>query len=144
MNKIGRNDPCPCGSGKKYKQCCGPAVEGGIWPGSPEALMRSRYTAYVVGSAEHLYRTTHPENEAVKGVERDRFLAETRTYCETISFDRLTVHEATPPDERGVAHVSFTAEYRLGGEVGSFTERSAFVQLDGKWLYHSGEHDGEE
>ena len=21
-NKIGRNDPCPCGSGKKYKQCC--------------------------------------------------------------------------------------------------------------------------
>jgi hypothetical protein len=22
-NKTGRNDPCPCGSGKKYKQCCG-------------------------------------------------------------------------------------------------------------------------
>ena len=21
-NKIGRNDPCPCGSGKKYKNCC--------------------------------------------------------------------------------------------------------------------------
>ena len=21
--KIGRNDPCPCGSGKKYKHCCG-------------------------------------------------------------------------------------------------------------------------
>jgi len=21
--KIGRNDPCPCGSGLKYKQCCG-------------------------------------------------------------------------------------------------------------------------
>ncbi len=23
LNKVGRNDPCPCGSGKKYKQCCG-------------------------------------------------------------------------------------------------------------------------
>lgn len=23
VNKIGRNEPCPCGSGKKYKQCCG-------------------------------------------------------------------------------------------------------------------------
>ena len=23
FEKIGRNDPCPCGSGKKYKQCCG-------------------------------------------------------------------------------------------------------------------------
>ena len=22
-HKIGRNDPCPCGSGKKYKHCCG-------------------------------------------------------------------------------------------------------------------------
>lgn len=21
-DKIGRNDPCPCGSGKKYKSCC--------------------------------------------------------------------------------------------------------------------------
>lgn len=21
--KIGRNEPCPCGSGKKYKRCCG-------------------------------------------------------------------------------------------------------------------------
>ena len=23
QKKIGRNDPCPCGSGKKYKDCCG-------------------------------------------------------------------------------------------------------------------------
>ena len=23
LPKIGRNDPCPCGSGKKFKQCCG-------------------------------------------------------------------------------------------------------------------------
>jgi preprotein translocase subunit SecA len=22
-DKIGRNDPCPCGSGKKHKKCCG-------------------------------------------------------------------------------------------------------------------------
>jgi hypothetical protein len=22
MQKVGRNDPCPCGSGKKYKKCC--------------------------------------------------------------------------------------------------------------------------
>ena len=25
-SKIGRNDPCPCGSGKKYKKCCGANV----------------------------------------------------------------------------------------------------------------------
>ena len=27
--KVGRNDPCPCGSGKKYKHCCGRTVSGG-------------------------------------------------------------------------------------------------------------------
>ncbi len=27
--KIGRNDPCPCGSGKKYKKCCGRGTDGG-------------------------------------------------------------------------------------------------------------------
>ena len=26
VTKIGRNDPCPCGSGKKFKQCCGTAA----------------------------------------------------------------------------------------------------------------------
>jgi uncharacterized protein len=25
-SKVGRNDPCPCGSGKKYKKCCGNAT----------------------------------------------------------------------------------------------------------------------
>lgn len=25
MRTVGRNDPCPCGSGKKYKKCCGEA-----------------------------------------------------------------------------------------------------------------------
>ena len=28
--KIGRNDPCPCGSGKKYKNCCGSPKKGPI------------------------------------------------------------------------------------------------------------------
>ena len=31
-DKIGRNDPCPCGSGKKYKKCCGT----GEWGMKPE------------------------------------------------------------------------------------------------------------
>src|ERR1700687_1888322 len=29
MQKVGRNDPCPCGSGKKYKRCCLPAFDRG-------------------------------------------------------------------------------------------------------------------
>ena len=32
--KIGRNDPCPCGSGKKYKNCC--LKEGNDWNSTRE------------------------------------------------------------------------------------------------------------
>jgi tetratricopeptide (TPR) repeat protein/SAM-dependent methyltransferase len=38
MERIGRNDPCPCGSGKKYKQCCGASVA--ITPEHAEAHYR--------------------------------------------------------------------------------------------------------
>jgi len=30
--KVGRNDPCPCGSGKKYKQCCLNKASSGLKP----------------------------------------------------------------------------------------------------------------
>jgi hypothetical protein len=35
-HRIGRNDPCPCSSGKKYKKCClesreGDPIEGATW-----------------------------------------------------------------------------------------------------------------
>jgi hypothetical protein len=29
MKKVGRNDPCPCGSGKKFKKCCESTMIGG-------------------------------------------------------------------------------------------------------------------
>src|SRR4051794_6248773 len=28
MSSIGRNDPCPCGSGRKWKKCCGASGSG--------------------------------------------------------------------------------------------------------------------
>ena len=37
--KVGRNDPCPCGSGRKYKQCCANKAES-----------RSRLGAYVIAA----------------------------------------------------------------------------------------------
>jgi tetratricopeptide (TPR) repeat protein len=37
MAKIGRNDPCPCGSGKKYKQCCLAKDESAVIAASPPA-----------------------------------------------------------------------------------------------------------
>lgn len=39
MSKVGRNDPCPCGSGKKYKKCC------------EEKLSRRKFHAEVLTTA---------------------------------------------------------------------------------------------
>lgn len=100
--------------------------------------MRSRYTAFVLGHAEHLYRTTHPDNPAVNGVARERYLHETVDYCQEVEFVKLTIQGTWEPDEDGTAMVEFTAEWIVDGGAGAFTERSNFVPVDGRWLYHSG------
>lgn len=138
MRKVERNDRCPCGSGEKYKKCCLPYHESIEWPPTPEALMRSRYSAYVVGHARHLYRTTHPENPAVNGHSEATYVQETVAYCQEVEFAKLTIQGNWAPDEEGVAMVEFTAEYIVDGGAGAFTERSNFVQVEGRWLYHSG------
>ena len=38
MNKVGRNDPCPCGSGKKYKHCHQLSEQGGVAPSVVQAF----------------------------------------------------------------------------------------------------------
>ena len=37
MGKIGRNEHCPCGSGKKYKHCCLPKDQAGLVRTNPES-----------------------------------------------------------------------------------------------------------
>ena len=44
MTKQGRNDPCACGSGKKYKQCCANKPAQAL---NPQALMQALRTAWV-------------------------------------------------------------------------------------------------
>jgi SEC-C motif-containing protein len=138
MREVERNDRCPCGSGLKYKKCCLPYHDLITWPPTPEALMRSRFTAYVVGHAQHLYRTTHPDNPAVKDISQAKFVKETTAYCQEVDFVALTIHGTWETDETTMAQVEFTAEYIIKGEAGAFSERSNFVELGGRWVYHSG------
>lgn len=52
--KISRNDPCPCGSGKKYKHCC--MRSGKQWPAAKPFLPRRVLPAAVAPSPEPLHR----------------------------------------------------------------------------------------
>ena len=50
---------CHCGSGKPYATCCGRLHSGAENAASAEALMRSRYCAYVLGLEPYLLATWH-------------------------------------------------------------------------------------
>src|SRR5262249_36692699 len=44
--KVGRNDPCPCGSGKKYKKCCGLVTTSSPFPGTAADDAAESWWAY--------------------------------------------------------------------------------------------------
>ena len=51
---------CPCGGGVSYTHCCEPFHTGQALPPTAEALMRSRYSAFVLGLADYLeYEVVH-------------------------------------------------------------------------------------
>ena len=51
---------CPCGTGLPYDGCCGPLHAGDAPAATAEQLMRSRYSAFVLGDAGYLLATWHP------------------------------------------------------------------------------------
>lgn len=126
---------CPCGSGAPLETCCGPILNGAPAT-SPEALMRSRYTAYALGHVRHLIRTTHPlspharPDDAAWAVELSR-------YCASVRFTGLEVLEASASGD--VGHVSFVARLRHGGQDAALRERSRFERLAGRWTYRDGD-----
>lgn len=114
------DDPCPCGSGLPYAQCCGPLLSMERQAATAEELMRSRYTAHVFVNAEHLWRTwdgrTRPEQVQ---------LDDTRW----LGLEVLEVVDGGVDDATGV--VDFVARHE-GGEL---AERSEFTRRGGRWFY---------
>ena len=115
---------CPCESGKPYNSCCQPAHNGTPAP-TAEALMRSRYTAYVLGLEDYLLKT---------------WATETRPTALNLSDDTATkwlglqVKRAENITEN-TATVEFVARYKIGGKAERLNEISQFVRVDSCWYY---------
>ncbi|HQT29975.1 MAG TPA: YchJ family metal-binding protein [Thiobacillus sp.] len=119
---------CPCGSGRTLSACCGRYHEGEPAPDA-EALMRSRYSAYVLGLEAYLNATWHPDSRpaslALDAPPRPQWLG-------------LAIRSHTQQDDRH-ATVEFVARYKLNGRAFKQHEVSRFQKVAGRWLYVDGE-----
>ncbi|MEU6916280.1 YchJ family protein [Streptomyces olindensis] len=116
---------CPCGLPEPYEACCGRFHSGAGAAPTAEALMRSRYCAFVQGDAGYLLRTWHP-----------------RTRPGTLELDpgmRWTGLEILGTRDGSAFHATGTVEFRASYRGGSLHELSRFERVDGAWVYVDGE-----
>jgi len=130
VNAPDTNPACPCGSGLSYAQCCGRYIDDGQNAPSAEALMRSRYTAFVRADAAYLLGTWHP---STRPAELD--LGDTNLRWLGLSIKRC--ERGGPDDMEGV--VEFVARMKRGGRAARLHEVSRFTREDGQWFYVDGE-----
>lgn len=123
-------EKCPCGSEKEYADCCEPLIKGERPAENPEALMRSRYTAYAKKFTDYIVETTHP----------DQLQADTRKTVEDWSkktqWHSLQVVECTgggPDDSEGT--VEFIADYTEKGKKRKHHELAEFKKKNDKWFF---------
>lgn len=126
---------CPCGSQKNYQDCCKKYHDGQLAENAL-SLMRSRYSAYALHLADYIMDTTHPDNPSysLNPVEWKNSILE--SYHGT-QFVGLTILAFDPGEK--TATVTFRAHLKQAGKEASFTEKSHFVKVKGRWLYKSGE-----
>ncbi|MBT6273023.1 MAG: YchJ family protein [Chromatiales bacterium] len=122
------NAPCPCGSAFALAACCAPFIAGiGAAP-SAEALMRSRYSAYVIRNAAYLLESWHASTRppALKLDAAQRWL----------SLEIRRTHQGAAGDKTGT--VEFVARYKLRGRRQEIHEISRFRAELGRWYYVDG------
>ncbi len=128
---------CPCGQGLRYAACCQPLHDGVREAETPEALMRSRYAAFVVGHGEYLVRTLSADHDD-RAHDPKLLARELGRAREKQRFLGLRVLEAKTSADGREGEVTFTARIFERGVDRSFTERSTFVREGGAWRYARG------
>ena len=125
--------PCPCGSALAYAACCGRwhaehATRGTLTAPGPEALMRSRYSAFVMDLRGYLLATWHAST-------RPSALEPPEPGLKWLGLD---VKRAVL---QGADHgtVEFVARSKLGGRANRLQETSRFVRENGEWFYVDGD-----
>jgi SEC-C motif domain protein len=123
-------EPCPCGLRAAYAACCGRYHAGALHLHAPtaEALMRSRYSAYLLGLTDYLRMTRHAGTRPAT------------LQLEPAGLKWLGL-EVRGHAMQGTEHatVEFVARNRLGGRAQRHHEISRFVFEGGRWFYVDGD-----
>ncbi len=128
-----KKEKCPCGSKKYFDECCGLYISGKFIPKTPEALMRSRYSAYTRGDVDYIQKTMC--GLASQGFNPD----DAREWATRSQWLGLTVI-ATSMESATKGFVEFSAHYQLDGKDHQIHERSEFHCIDKRWYYVDGNH----
>lgn len=124
---------CPCGSGRNYSDCCEPYILGKADVPTAEALMRSRYSAYVVHAIDYIVDTCIKDDEHGIDVKQTRDWSEK---SEWLGLKIINTEKGTTSDSEGT--VEFTAEYKTGGLKDIHHEIALFKKINGMWFYDTG------
>ena len=129
---------CPCGSGHHYGDCCLSYHDGKQSSPTAEALMRARYSAYVMGDIDYLVKTTLPANRS------SNLRAAYQSTHDSIRWLGLKVIPTWLGSESDkVGKVEFRADYEQDGRRGVHREVSRFRRAGGEWFYVDGEIKGQ-
>lgn len=127
-NKESRQLACPCESGKSYEICCQPYVEQIKDAPTAEALMRSRYSAFVVGNEDYLRYSWHPDN-CPKNIHLNE-------KTQWLGLKIKSTRAGSIDDETG--EVEFIARNKIDGKASRLHENSRFNRFNGRWVYVDG------
>jgi len=134
---------CPCRSLDQnklaFEDCCLPLIEGKLPPSTAEALMRSRYSAYVVKNINYIANTQTTVKDEVFDKEEALKWAESSDW---LGLEIKKTQKGGLSDHTGI--VEFVANYKdkeSGTEL-KHHETSLFTKENGMWKFKEGQIHG--
>ena len=128
---------CPCCSKLDYDACCGLYHDEQLTPKTPEALMRSRYSAYAMANIDYIKKT-------MRGKPLEEFNdRDAKAWAKQVKWLKLKIiktYNMSP--EQG--YVEFIASFIEDGKHRHIHEISEFRLINYRWFYVDGVHPDED
>lgn len=127
-------ETCPCGSNQSYDDCCGSLINGQSQAATAEALMRSRYTAFVKTKIDYISATLAPSKR------QDFNRQEATAWSKNSQWQGLEIiktENGGVDDDTGT--VEFIARFTEKEKPVAHHELAEFEKIDGRWYFVDGQ-----